>query len=438
MMRLLYSILVHLARPAALAVVLGRSLRNPDYRKGLPERFGFARQSPVSTIWLHAVSLGEVTAAVPIVRALHRRYPRIPVIVTVSTPTGRARAEALFGGSVAVRYLPYDTPGAMRRFLLRTRPRLAIVMETELWPNLFDQCRRQGVPIVLASARMSQKSVDRYLRFRSLFAAAFSTNTTIAAQTSADAARFIAVGAPPSQVQILGNVKFDLTVDAATMEQGLALRTAWGDRPVWIAGSTHQGEEDIVLAAHAELRRMLADALLVLVPRHPQRFAAVAGLLEANALPFERRSLTAAAGNSAVAPQTQVLLGDTVGELSLLYAAADLAFVGGSLVPVGGHNLLEPAALGLPVLTGPYQANGAQIAQQLIAAGAAIEVADAHGLADALRRLLAAPDAARRAGAAGRRVIDANRGSVARLLRLIEPLVEPAARRPAASPSAAR
>jgi 3-deoxy-D-manno-octulosonic-acid transferase len=410
---------MYLLQPIAFAAVLWRGLGNRRYWEALRERFGFGEHSGTPTIWVHAVSLGEVTAAAALIRALRTRYPQWPVVLTTATPTGRARARALFGDSMPVRFLPYDTPGAMRRLVTRVRPRLAIILETELWPNLFNECRRRGVPTLLASARLSLKSVARYRRFGGLFRGVFSDNTLVAAQSAEDAARFIAIGADRDRTRIIGNVKFDMAIDAAVVARGLELRSEyWGRRPVWIAGSTHAGEEDPVLTAHAELRADVAGALLLLVPRHPERFQSVADLLSRRGVRFERRS----SGN-AVRPDCEVLLVDTVGELAALYASVDVAFVGGSLVPVGGHNLLEPAALGVPVITGPYQSSGKEIAQLLLQEGAALQVADAPQLTEALRQLFA--DAARRSrmGASGRHVVDVNRGSVARLLEFIEPIL---------------
>ncbi|MDB6086836.1 MAG: 3-deoxy-D-manno-octulosonic-acid transferase [Gammaproteobacteria bacterium] len=418
-MRLLYSVLVYLFRPIAIAVVLWRGLRNPRYRAGFTERFGFGKFVDSPTLWVHAVSLGEVTAAAALIRALRARHPRTPVVLTTATPTGRARANSLFGDSVDVRFLPYDTPGSVRRFVRRVRPRLAIIMETELWPNLFNECRRRGVPVVWASARLSPKSVTWYRRLGGLFRNVLSGNTVVAAQSAEDAERFIAVGAARDRTHVVGNVKFDMAIDAARIERGLELRSGhWGSRPVWIAGSTHAGEEEMVLTAHAALQAAAAGALLVLVPRHPERFQAVADLLGRRGFRFDRRS----SGNAA-RPDSQVVLVDTVGELADLYAAADVAFVGGSLVPVGGHNLLEPAALGVPVITGPFQSNGREIAQLLLREGAALQVDDAEELADALKQLFADPARRERMGASGRRVVDANRGSLERLLELIDPVL---------------
>jgi 3-deoxy-D-manno-octulosonic-acid transferase len=376
--------------------------------------------------------LGEMSAAAPLVRALRLRYPQNPLVLTTATPTGRARARGLFGDTVDVRFLPYDTPGAVARFLDGIRPRVAIIMETELWPNLYDACERRGVPLVLASARLSAKSVARYRRFGSLFRRIFSAISLIAAQTREDAERFVAIGAQSARTHVVGNIKFDMEPGAGVIDQGRALRASFGSaRPTWIAGSTHAGEEEQVLAAHAELQADRPDALLLLVPRHPDRFDGVADLLSRRGLRCTRRS-------SGMAPDSgiAVVLVDTVGELAALYAAADAAFVGGSLVPIGGHNLLEPAALGLPVLTGPSQFNAKDIARLLIQQGAALQVADARELAAALIRLLADPAERQRMGTIGRHIVESNRGSVARLLEFIEPLLSgpaPAAVRPSAS-----
>jgi 3-deoxy-D-manno-octulosonic-acid transferase len=435
MIRRLYSLLIYCAVPLAFALVLWRGLHDRSYWQGLSERFGWGRRmNSAPAIWLHAVSLGEMSAAAPLVRALRSRYPENPLVLTSATPTGRARARSLFGDTVDVRFLPYDTPDAVARFLDRVRPRLAIIMETELWPNLFKECERRGVPLVLASARLSAKSVSRYRRLGRLFRGIFSASSLIAAQTALDAERFIAIGAQSARTHVMGNIKFDMELGAGVIDQGRELRASFGSaRPTWIAGSTHAGEEEQVLAAHGELR---GSTLLILVPRHPDRFRAVADLLSSRGVRFTRRS-------SGILPDaaTQVVLVDSVGELAALYASADVAFVGGSLVPIGGHNLLEPAALGLPVLTGPYQSNGQDIARLLLQQGAALQVADRHELAAALTRLLADPKERQRIGAIGRHIVESNRGSVARLLELIEPLMAgpvlpgplPAAARPSAS-----
>ncbi len=374
MSRRLYSLLICCAAPIAFAVALWRGFRERGYWEGLGERFAWgARQGVAPALWVHAVSLGEVSAAAPLVRGLRAKYPGVPLVLTTATPTGRARAKALFGDGVEVRFLPYDTRGAVARFLNSIRPRLAVIMETELWPQLFEECGRRGVPVLLASARLSAKSVLSYRRFGALFRGIFSAHVWVAAQTDEDAARFLAIGAAASRTHVVGNIKFDIEPDPDAVEEGRRLRAGFGGaRPVWVAGSTHAGEEEVVLDAHETLCGERPDALLLLVPRHPDRFQAVADLLVRRGVRFARRSRDmqgglhrggvdvggVGGGNDAsgrgrsdrngglVDETTQVLLVDTVGELAALYAAADVAFVGGSLVPVGGHNLLEPAALG--------------------------------------------------------------------------------------------
>jgi 3-deoxy-D-manno-octulosonic-acid transferase len=416
--RRLYSVAISCAAPFAFAVVLWRGLRDRSYWQGLAERFGYGPPVSAPTVWLHAVSLGEMSAAAPLIRGIRARYPQLPLLLTTATPAGRGRARALFGDMVDIRFLPYDTAGSVRRFLARIEPRLAIIMETELWPNLFRECARRGVPVVLASARLSAKSVSRYRRLGKLFSGVFTANVLVAAQSAEDAERFQSIGSAQSRTHVSGNVKFDLQLDPGILDQGRRLRSDYGGaRPVWIAGSTHAGEEEQVLEAHARLLADRPNALLLLVPRHKDRFVAVAELLARRGVRFARRSSSAVPA----ADGSEVLLVDTVGELARLYASADVAFVGGSLVPIGGHNLLEPAALGLPVLTGPFQFNSREIATLLLRRGAALEVSDARELAAAVRRLFDDPGERQRIGAIGRDIVASNRGSVARLLALMEP-----------------
>jgi 3-deoxy-D-manno-octulosonic-acid transferase len=426
-LRFIYSWLIRFAAPFAFAVVLWRGLRDRSYWQGLAERFGWGMPLSSPSIWLHAVSLGEMSAAAPLVRALHSRYPQLALAVTAATPAGRARASVLFAEVADIRFLPYDTPGSVRRFLERIRPRVAVIMETELWPNLFSECERRRVPVFLASARLSAKSVSRYRRLGRLFSGVFTPNVAVAAQSADDAERFRSIGASANQTRVIGNVKFDLGVDAGGIETGKILRAAYGAKPVWVAGSTHAGEEEQVLAAHALLQAHRPDSLLLLAPRHKDRFAAVADLLARRGVRFARRSDMARASPAAGSPidtlpaDTAVLLVDTIGELAALYASADVAFVGGSLVPIGGHNLLEPAALGLPVLTGPSHFNSKEIALLLLRRGAALQVANPKELAAALQRLLDEPAERRRMGNIGKDIVESNRGSVDRLLTLIEP-----------------
>lgn len=420
-MRFLYRLALYAAVPAICALYLWRGLRERSYWANFRERFGFGPPGAPHGLWLHAVSVGEVQACAPLVSALRARHAGLPLTITTFTPTGAARARALFVGIAAVRYVPYDLPGAVRRFLTRVQPRLAVIFETELWPNLYAECARRRVPLVLASARLSPRSLARYAHLGALFRDTVASAAVVAAQERADAERFRALGAAPGSTHVTGNVKFDFELPADLSARGARLRELYAPgRPVWIAGSTHEGEEQALLAAHQQVRATHARALLVLAPRHPPRFAQVAQTLEQAKVSYARRSQAPAAG------EYEVLLLDTLGELLEFYAASQVAFVGGSLVPVGGHNLLEPAALGLPILTGPYNFNGAEIARLLVTSGAAEVVADAAATATRVSALLGDSQARARMGEAGSAVIAANRGAVRRLLALIEPLLETA------------
>ncbi len=406
-------------------MLLWRGLRDRSYWRNFSERFGFGRRGTPHGVWLHAVSVGEVQACAPLVSAICRRHPGLPLTVTTFTPTGAARARALFGDVALVRYVPFDLPGAVRRFFARVQPRLAVIFETELWPNLYRECGRQRVPLVLASARLSARSVSRYRRLGALFRDTLAQTALVAAQGEPDAERFRALGADAASTHVTGNLKFDVELPPDIAARGARLRQQYAaDRPLWVAGSTHAGEEQAVLAAQQRVRATHAGALLVLAPRHPPRFAEVAQALGATGVRFVQRSRGGAAGTD---PDGEVLLLDTLGELLDFYAAADLAFVGGSLVPVGGHNLLEPAALGLPILTGPYTFNAEEIARLLIGRGAAEVVHDADELGERVSALLADAAARARMGAQARASVDANRGALSKLLQLIEPLLQESA-----------
>ncbi|MBV8497324.1 MAG: lipid IV(A) 3-deoxy-D-manno-octulosonic acid transferase [Gammaproteobacteria bacterium] len=420
-MRVLYILGVYLAAPILSVMLLWRGRRDRGYRDNFFERFGFVPRVAPHGVWLHAVSVGEVQACAPLVHALRARHPGVPLTVSTFTPTGAARARALFGDVAAVCYVPYDLPGAVRRFLARVEPRLAVIIETELWPNLYRECGRRRVPLVLASARLSARSLARYRRFGALFSETIAQATVVAAQGAADAERFAALGAAPGATHVAGNIKFDFALPEKVRERGARLRHELAPEcPLWVAGSTHDGEEQALLEAQRRVRALHSGALLVLAPRHPPRFAAVARALEQAGVRYLRRSQVAD-GDAAANPE--VLLLDSLGQLLDFYAAADVAFVGGSLVALGGHNLLEPAALGVPILTGPHNFNGAEIARLLVARGAAEVVHDAGELAGRLVALLADPQARARMGAAGSAAVDDNRGALQKLLALIEPLL---------------
>jgi len=423
MLRFVYAILTYLITPLLLVHLYWRSLGNPGYRRRIPERFGHLnRRISRPSIWVHAVSVGEVMAAAELVRALQARYPDRALVLTTMTPTGSERAQELFGDSVVHSYVPYDLAWAVRRFFDRLKPELVIIVETEIWPNLFRECGLRKIPLVIASARVSPRSVARYRRVVSLFSETLSHGIVIAAQSQTDAERFASLGANPTRIHVTGNIKFDFRVQPEVERQGVAFRAEQARvRPVWIAASTHSDEEQVVLAAHAEVLRALPDALLLLVPRHPERFQLVASLIDKSGLNHVSRS-----SGEISTTDTQVFLGDSMGELMMLYAASDVAFVGGSLVPIGGHNLLEPAALGLPVLTGPNNYNAPDIAKLLIEDGSTQVIRDAGELATHVVALLRDRGDRERRGSAGRRVVENNRGTLERVLKLIQPLLTPA------------
>jgi 3-deoxy-D-manno-octulosonic-acid transferase len=437
--RLLYRGFVCLALPFALALIGWRGLRDRGYWRGLDERFGFGARSSVGSIWVHAVSVGEVQAAAALVQALREAHPGIPLALTTTTATGAARARVLFGTDVQVRFLPFDTTGSVRRFFDRVRPLVAIVVEKEVWPNLYHECGVRRVPLVLASAALAPHALERYRRLVSLFAETLARGMIIAAQTEADAARFRAIGANPAATHVIGNLKFDLAPPADAVAAGEALRArhGWQQRCVLVGGSTYEEEEEALLQTQRSLRAEGIDLALVLAPRHPPRFDAVADRLRAAGVNFLRQSTlqqSTLQQSTQAAPAPDVLLLDSIGELPIAYAAADIAFVGGSLVAgVGGHNLLEPAALGVATLTGPYGYNAPDIVAALRNAGALGVVAGADSLTAEVRRL--AGDAAERTrrGEGGRRYVAANRGTLQRLLMLLQPIILTAARAASAS-----
>lgn len=424
-MRLIYTFLLYLAAPFALLRLLWKSRQLVEYRGRIGERFGFVPKVPGDgvAVWVHAVSVGEALAAQPLIEALIARHGERRVWVTTTTPTGSARVVAAFGDRVLHSYSPYDLPDVVSRFLDRVRPARFVVMETELWPNLFRACAARGIPLTIANARLSPRSFRGYGRVRGFMRDTLADVTMVAAQSKSDAARFRTLGALRERVRVIGNLKFDLALPEARIDEGGRLRDRFGVRPVWIAASTHDGEEAAALAAHAAVLELQPDALLVLVPRHPQRFDAVWSLIEGAGLAGERRSRLLALDKSGHAPDlvdTQVFLGDSMGEMFLYLGMADVAFVGGSLVPIGGHNVLEPAALGLPVLFGPQMHNFVAARELLLERDAAIEIADAAQLAEELAVLLAHPERCQTMGEAGAAAVAGNRGALKRLLTIIE------------------
>ena len=414
MLRLLYTIAVYLATPVILWRLAVRGLRYRGYFRRWRERFGhFPDPGLRGCIWVHAVSVGEVNAAQPLIEALQRRFAPQPLVVTSVTPTGSERVRKLFGDSVFHVYLPYDLPSAVARFLDRIRPSLAVVMETEIWPNLFHQCGRRGIPLAIVNARLSERSLRGYRPILPLVRQALANVSLITAQSQADARRYHALGADPSRVRVCGNLKYDMPLPTQARAQGYALRVIWGARPVWIAASTHEGEDAAVLEAHRQVLAGNPAALLLVAARHPERFREV----EHAARECGFTVATHTGGNAG--PDTQCLVIDAMGVMLRYYAASDVAFVGGSLVPVGGHNVLEPAALSRPVLVGPHTFNFDEITSALIDMGGAQRVASTQELGAAVLELFGDPVELARMGAAAHAVCARERGAVRRTMVLL-------------------
>ncbi len=415
-MRYLYSLIFYLGMPAIFLRLWWKGRKSPGYRQRWGERLGFINAlTAENCIWLHAVSVGELIAAKPLINNLRQRYPQQTLVITSMTVSGSVLAGQLAGDKVCCFYVPYDMPAVVKRFLDRTRPCLAIIMETELWPNLIHYTAQRKIPILLANARLSAQSATGYQRIAKLLKPMLQQISTIAAQTAEDARRFISLGADPERTLVWGNMKFDVKVPVELVDKGHLLRSSWGERrPTVIAASTHAGEEEQILQAFAELRKSWPTCLLMLVPRHPDRFNEVAVLCQRRGFSTVRRS-----DSVPCSAETQVFLGDSLGELFLYYAAADVAFVGGSFVTVGGHNLLEPAALGLPIVTGPQLFNFTEIFNLLEQAEAIVQVNDAKGLAETWSALLGDEIGSRGMGERARAVVEKNRGSLERHLDYI-------------------
>ncbi len=448
MTRALYTALLRLVLPIVLLRMWREARRDPqlaiDWRERLGSMLPAGQPRDPAPLWIHAVSVGEVQSTAGLVAALRQRYPERPLLLTMATATGRAQATRLYRGLLLpsadgaaplmeLAFAPFDLPGALDRFLDRYRPVAVILLETELWPNLIDRAAGRRLPVALVSARISDRSVAAYHRWAGrLTRAMLGQLAVIAAQSAGDARRFVELGAPPERVAISGSLKFDFPLPQDLEARAASLRRQFlGPRRAWVAGSTHPVEEDQCVAAQRLLRDdpALRDAggnapLLVLVPRHPERFEAVAAALERDGLQVIRRSQFAIGAPSADALRSaDVLLVDTLGELLAFYAAASVAFVGGSLVPVGGHNLLEPAAVGRPVITGPHSFNAPDAARLLESRKALLRVADAASLAATLSRLFTDPEAATRIAWAAREAVDENRGAADRTLALLAPLL---------------
>ena len=424
MLQSLYTALLYLIQPVIWIRLWVRGRKASAYRKRWGERYGYYPASlklKAGGIMLHSVSVGETLAAIPLVRALRHRYPSLPITVTTMTPTGSERVMSAFGSDVQHVYLPYDLPDALARFLDKIDPKLVLIMETELWPNLVAALHQRRIPLVIANARLSARSAAGYAKLGKFVRTLLRRITLIAAQNEEDGERFIALGAQRAQLTVTGSLKFDISVTPQLASKALTLRRQWAPhRPVWIATSTHEGEESIVVAAHQALLKEFPELLLILVPRHPERFPDAINLVRDAGLSYTTRSSGEVPSGS-----TQVVVGDTMGELMLLYGIADLAFVGGSLVERGGHNPLEPAAHAIPVLMGPHTFNFKDICARLDEANGLITVTDEASLVKAVASLLNDEDYRNYHGRHAVEVLYQNQGALQRLLQLLEPYLPP-------------
>ncbi|MFW5450544.1 MAG: lipid IV(A) 3-deoxy-D-manno-octulosonic acid transferase [Methylophagaceae bacterium] len=417
-MRIVYTSLFFLGLPLIILRLIWRGFRSPAYWRRWSERFGSSPILPEKTpvIWIHAVSVGEVEACRPLVKALQLEFPEHTLLITTMTPTGSDRVKLLFADSVTHCYLPYDYPFAIKRFLDRSHPEFGIIMETEIWPNLLFTCHHHKVPLVLANARLSERSAKGYARFPKFIKNTLNDLHLIAAQGQQDRQRFQQLGADINKVHAIGNLKYEISLPASLNEQAAAMRHIWdSNRPVWVAASTHEGEDEIILNASRQVRALFPELLLIIVPRHPERFDRVTSLTQRAGFKTLRRS-----EHQPCPSDIQVLVVDSMGELPLFYAACDVAFVGGSLVPHGGHNLLEPAALGRAIITGPHYFNFNEITQQFLEAGAAIQVTDSQELAETVTTLLQSAQQRAQMGEASLKLITSSLGASTRLVNLIK------------------
>lgn len=418
-MRHIYTFVIYLLAPFVLLRLFWLGTKNSAYRLRWRERFGFVkwRKTDEPVIWIHAVSVGEVNAASPIVNRLLEEYSDHSLLLTTVTPTGAITVEKHFGENVRHLYLPYDLPFAVNKFLNIVQPNILITMETEIWPNLYYACEQLDIPVLIINARLSQQSAKRYRLVSSLMQDTLSLVKLIAAQTRQDAERFIAFGASREKVFVTGNLKFDITIPQSITEQAQSLKRYFSvNRPIWIAASTHEGEEKIVLDAHINIMKLHPDAILIIAPRHPERIDKIAAYCKSKSLNYVKRTK-----QKVFTEQHQVYLLDTLGELQLHYAASQVAFVGGSLVETGGQNMMEPASLGLPVISGPHTFNFTEITELLLEQNVLIRISNESELTNEVSKLLNDANQRHHIGEIGRKVIESNRGNIDRLMQLIEP-----------------
>ena len=414
MNRPIYSLLLALALPFVPLKLLWRGIKQPDYRQHWGERFGFyAAKVTKPVIWLHCVSVGETRAAEPLIKALQLQYPDYQILLTHGTPTGRVTSETLFGNNVQRVYLPYDLPFAVNGFLKHFKPSIGLLMETELWFNLIAACKQRKIPLLLVNARLSESSTNAYAKLGKLIREGLQNLSAIATQTADDAGRLQALGNTLSakNISVVGNLKFDVKPPADAVDKGLQLRRLLGEnRPVFLAASTREGEETLILDAVKNV-----DLLTIIVPRHPQRFDAVEAIIQNAGLPYVRRSQL----NEPLSKKVQVVLGDSMGELFTYYAACDFTFIGGSLLPLGGQNLIEAAAMGRPILIGEHTFNFADASNNAVTAGAAIRVKNSAELHDKLEYLLQNPSKQAEMRLAALQFNEASTGATIRLMQLI-------------------
>lgn len=421
MWRFFYTSLMYLIQPLVLFFMLLRSIKSPNYRKRLGERYGFYERlsKPAQNgVVIHAASVGEVIAVTPLVKRIQQDYPHLPITFTTVTPTGSERVKAAFGESVTHCYLPYDLPDAIHRFIDFIQPKVFIVIETELWPNLIDCLAHRNIPFIVANARLSARSAKRYGKVKQCLQRMFSQISLIAPQDNISGKRYLALGYEKERLRLTGNIKYDLVVSDDLLKKIALLSADWvKNRPVWIAASTHEGEEELILHAHHLLLKKHPNLLLLLVPRHPERFNPVADLIEKANFNFIRRST-----GEIPSENTQVILGDTMGELMLMYGISDIAFVGGSLVKHGGHNPLEPLAFKLPVVSGKYTFNFPEVFTSLLEVQGVLQINSTEkALSEIIDKLLNSKGARQRLGNAGYEVLIENRGALQRLLDLLHP-----------------
>lgn len=421
-MRVFYTCLFYLLTPVIVSRLLWRSLKAPDYRRRWRERFAFYHQKfPAGVIWFHAVSVGEAEALFPLVQRIQAQHPSAQLLITTTTPTGSARVQAVLKESVAHVYLPYDLPDVLNRFMRQFKPRLAVIMETEIWPNLYAACGQRNIPLYLINARLSEKSARGYQKIPGLIRPALAHVKLIATQSEEDSRRFVDIGASSDQVKTVGNIKFDVAIAPEIISQGQDLKSGlFAGRFVWLIGSTHNDEEALFLDIYRDLKQRIPELLLAVAPRHPERFAEVKKLCEQKQLAVVTRTSAECCNRL-----TDIYLLDTLGELKLFYAAADAAFVGGSMVPVGGHNILEAAAVGVPVMFGPYMNNFKEIANGILQRNGALQCRDKDDIVKAIASLYTEPSHRKEFVANAQAFVRENQGVTDRIAELLEQGIEP-------------